>query len=208
MNNSYMLRDDGKEIPVDPHPYATDGWPYLLDCINWFWKNTSRVETKSNIVLFILRVLKDYYLLINDNFESSMRNLEEDQGVTINKELTDLVKDYYENLFNNNLDTVNTYYQLLNKALNQEFLRVRYNGLYDSDYSNKEVFFRVSSEGFNWYDLIWEFVFSHKEDIDFITIVTDLESTGKEKYYSYKGVVYNKLPINDFLTQSGNPEII
>ena len=70
------------------------------------------------------------------------------------------------------------------------------------------MYFRVSSVGFNWFNIIWQFVYDHRNVIDYVTIVKDEESTGyKDYYYSHGDTVYNHLPTKDFIEQSGNPYI-
>ena len=68
--------------------------------------------------------------------------------------------------------------------------------------------FRISSTGFNWYNIIWEFVYKNSREIKTVTIVRDEESTGT--YFEYKnrsGENYFNMPIEDFLTEKGNPVV-
>ena len=85
--------------------------------------------------------------------------------------------------------------------LNQEFCRVRAGGLYDSDGSLGDIYFRTSSTKFNWFDVIWQFVYDRRNKISTITIVRDKESTKEDKVY------YNRMPVDEFITLNGHPYI-
>lgn len=92
--------------------------------------------------------------------------------------------------------------------LNQEFLRVRFGGRYDSVLGSQELVCRVSSTYFNWYDIIYMFVTEHKRDIKTVTVCKDFESTGiKDFYYKWKGQVMYQMLVNEFLTLPGNPVV-
>ena len=52
------------------------------------------------------------------------------------------------------------------------------------------------------------FVHDNKRNISGVTIVKDEEATGYENYYyKHKGEVYNNMPVEEFLSQSGNPVV-
>lgn len=96
---------------------------------------------------------------------------------------------------------------LLKTELNQEFLRARYGGMYDTDPESKEMVFRISSIGFNWYGMIADFVKKSPFPIETITIVRDRESTGvKEGFYKTCDgrKVYRKIPIAEFFAENEN----
>jgi len=98
--------------------------------------------------------------------------------------------------------------QLAN-ATNQEFCRVRtsnYKYKYGGD--NGEIYFRLSSTGFNWFDLIWKVVNDFKNQIRFVTIMHDFATCGKQFNYVTDGKnVFNKMPVDEFLTLNGNPVV-
>ena len=78
--------------------------------------------------------------------------------------------------------------------------------MYNSSFSDSgEVVFRISSANFNWFNIIWSFVYANKTKIKTVSVVADEEATGKlDYYYNDKGIVYNNLPIEDFITLPGN----
>ena len=95
-------------------------------------------------------------------------------------------------------------------SLNQQFCRVRYGGQYDSSAGNSSIWFRISSVGFNWVNVIYLFVASlyKSYNIEYITICRDYESDngeveGKPEYF-YKakdGAVYYQMPIEEYLAE-------
>lgn len=93
---------------------------------------------------------------------------------------------------------------LLNDITNQEFCRVRtsnYKVKFGGD--NGEIYFRISSNGFNWFDLIWNVVNNYQNQIKNVTVINDKQSKGGKEFDYY----YDHIPVNDFLTLKGNPII-
>lgn len=90
---------------------------------------------------------------------------------------------------------------LLNDITNQEFCRVRtsnYKVKYGGD--NGEIYFRISSRGFNWFNLIWDIVNKYQKQIKNVTIVNDKQSTGGKEFDYY----YDHIPVDEFLTLKGS----
>lgn len=124
----------------------------------------------------------------------------------------------------NNFNGVDTYYEFLDRVesqlssiqqdvsydLNQTFCRVRYGGQYRSSTGNPEIWFRISSVGFNWADRIYIFTLDLMRvlNIQYITICRDHESdfgdveSGEEYFYKAKdGAVYYHMPIEEFIQE-------
>lgn len=96
----------------------------------------------------------------------------------------------------------------VSESLNQQFCRVRYGGRYNSDTGSEEIWFRVSSIGFNWVNVIYQFAseFKNKLNIRYISICRDYEAdlqfgyTEPEVFYRAKdGSLYHHMPIDEFL---------
>ena len=98
-------------------------------------------------------------------------------------------------------------YEEVNDEFNNEFLRLRMGGLLYQE-RDGSAYFRVSSNGFNWFNVIWKTVFDNKGVISDVTIVKDFQS-GKtfrtDDYYIAKGKKINRMPTEEFLTLPGNP---
>ena len=202
---AWMLRRDGKAIQVPVHAYGDEeDSEYILMNAEWLYNNTSNSETKSDIInllavyavnndcidvsTFANYIIENNYLQIKVKFlEKISNNLEKAIDFTISG------KNYDEEYFNK---------KVIND-LNQEFCRVRAGGAYDSDGSLGDLYFRTSSSNFNWFDIIWEFVYNlYKQNkVKTVTIVRDKESTNEDKVY------YNRMPVEEFITLSGHPYI-
>lgn len=91
---------------------------------------------------------------------------------------------------------------LLNDLTNQEFCRVRtsnYKVKYGGD--NGQIYFRISSTGFNWFDLIWNVVNNFSNVIKEVTVMKDKQTFGGKEFDYY----YDHIPTKDFLLLKGNP---
>lgn len=202
---AWMLRKDGKAIQVPVHAYGDEeDSEYILMNSEWLYNNTSSNETKSDVInllaayavnndcidvsTFANYIIEHDYLQIKVKFlEKIYNNLEKAIDFIISN------KNYNEEYFNK---------KVIND-LNQEFCRVRAGGVYDSDGSLGDLYFRTSSSNFNWFDVIWEFVYNlyKQHKVETVTIVRDKESTGEDKVY------YNRMPVKEFITLSGHPYI-
>lgn len=200
---AWMLRRDGKAIQVPVHAYGDEeDSEYVLMNAEWLYNNTSSNETKSDVVnllavyavnngcvdvyTFANYVTENDYLQIKVKFLEKIYNeLEKAIDITMSG------RNYNEEYYNKKVID----------DLNQEFCRVRAGGLYDSDGSLGDIYFRTSSTKFNWFDVIWQFVYDRRNKISTITIVRDKESTKEDKVY------YNRMPVDEFITLNGHPYI-
>lgn len=90
---------------------------------------------------------------------------------------------------------------------NQEFCRVRTsNYRYKTGGDNGEIYFRISSENFNWFDLIWNVCVKYSPSIEYVTIMRDPQVFGKQfDYIKIRGEEMNKYPLKDFIELEGEP---
>lgn len=210
MATAWMIRNDGKAIPVTQHIYADPAEiEETLYAAEWLYQNTRHDSVKSLAVQLIRKWA--------ETFEDTNLNLVD----VIKKEIDSrpykfLSKDFIDSidvdlyaakLSQNSLEELSA---AVEEELNQEFLRARYGGLYNTNSSSKEMVFRISSKGFNWYNIIFNFVAATKFKIATITIVRDEEATGEKNFFyrTHDGrAFYNNLPIEDFYAESGNPVV-
>lgn len=200
----YMLRNDGKLLECgEIHPYiyynafntAEEELTSLLNnqnFIKWFYNNTNKKEVKENISSLLYSILECDEL---EHLHTRAQELINELNIEKNKQT---IKDKSQ--------IFDIFYQL-NQDTNQEFCRVRVSSLkFGGD--SKEVYFRISSLGFNWFDLIWNIVMNNKDFVENITIVKDTQTFGGA-YNPY--VVNNKkiehMSTEEFLTLQGNPVI-
>lgn len=202
---AWMLRRDGKAIQVPVHAYGDEeDSDYILMNAEWLYNNTNSRSTKNDIIsllaiyavnngcvdvsTFANYVIENDYLQIKIKFLESIYN-------ELERAIDSAISSDYHNEEYYNKKVIND--------LNQEFCRVRAGGVYDSDGSLGDLYFRTSSSGFNWFDVIWEFVYKlYKQNkVSTVTIVRDKESTSEDKVY------YNRMPVEEFITLSGHPYI-
>ena len=213
MHNAYMIRSDGKEFPVTVHLYgALDDVEETLYAAEWLYVHTQFQTVKNLIEKFVAA----YAVYLDPDIKRE--NLVNDIVPTLSYQMKHVGYKVLSETFINNLSfdkinlrslqSVEVLNQMVNRELNQEFLRARYGGMYDSDSEGGEIYFRVSSVGFNWFPIIWEFVYNHRSQISSVTIVKDPESTGVNGYY-YKlnGAPVDNMPVDDFINTSGRPVI-
>lgn len=202
---AWMLRRDGKAIQVPVHAYGDEEDPeYILMNVEWLYNNTENSSTKTDIILLlaIYAVNNDcvdvstfaQYVIKNDYLQISVKFLE-----SIYNELERAIDSAISSDYHNE----EYYNKKIIDDLNQEFCRVRAGGVFDSDGNLGDLYFRTSSSGFNWFDVIWEFVYKlYKQNkVSTVTIVRDKESTNEDKVY------YNRIPVEEFITLSGHPYI-
>lgn len=202
----YMLRNDGKLFDcshLTAHPYLigfgeintkNDFYEYLKNSLSdeflqWFYKNTNHMSTKKLIKIFV------NFLVNNSETKKIIQPYVENFNITGNeKEIT--------------LPDAISIFKELEAELNQEFLRARTSDMYYGG-SGKDIYFRVSSTGFNWFDLIWNLIYENKDFITSVTIATDPSShkSEEEKFYSHKGQEFDHMPTEEFITLSGNPVV-
>ena len=205
---AWMLRRDGKYFQLPVHPYGdSEDSEYMIMNAEWLYNHTANQKTRQDVLnllasyaiendcvditTFADYILEHDYLNIKIKF---LQNIYNDLEKTIEKILI--------NAKNGNID-LDAYNPIVINDLNQEFCRVRAGGVYDSDGSLGDLYFRTSSSNFNWFDIIWEFVYNlYKQNkVKTVTIVRDKESTNEDKVY------YNRIPIEEFITLSGHPYI-
>lgn len=97
----------------------------------------------------------------------------------------------------------------INDLSNQEFCKVRTsNHKYKYGGDNGEIYFRICSKGFNWFDIIWNTVLRFKDFIKDVTVMRDFATFGKQFDYCYiKGNPVKHMDINEFLALPGNPQV-
>lgn len=197
----YMLRNDGKLLECGLlHPYFkydiyksdkaeiqrlinTD-----FQFVDWFYNNTQYDTTKRDITTFLTLIYFSDEYSIDD--KSKLEPY-------IDKECSQLGASVFD---------IEQLYEELNNTTNQEFCRVRTSSMRFGGNSN-DIYFRISSVGFNWFNLIWKIVYENKSWISDVTICTDTQVKGKLDFYLINGKKLNRLNIEEFISLPGNPII-
>lgn len=210
---AWMIKNDGAEIPVTTHIYADEEeFDELLALAYFLWEH----DPGSHQI--VLKYLGDWV--------RSILKCQPPKNKHIWDAIDEAVKEYLSlkpyRIFPNSFAEViaNNAVQVhclssneflpvegidLIDTLNQRFLRARYGGRKNTVQGCRDMYFRPSSIGYDWFPIIRGFVERHTDMIETVTIVRDFESTGCEKYYiDAKKRSYNKMPVSDFLAGSGN----
>lgn len=204
-SKAWMIRNDGKAIPITQHVYGnTEDNEESLYAAEWLYDNSSHASTKQLCIEFIASYAD--FIAGDSRIDSLVSDIERKPYKFLSKKFVIAHKDELESA--KSVDTESARKAIIDE-LNQEFLRARFGGMYNSSASSKEVVFRISSVGFNWYPIIWSFVYEHKSTVSSVTIVRDEESTGVKDfvYKSHSGERYFKMPVDEFLEESGNPVV-
>lgn len=91
----------------------------------------------------------------------------------------------------------------LTALTNQEFCRVRMSNIRWWGFT-RDIYFRITSVGFDWSDLIWKVVYEYRDQIESVTICQEVNSFAVEKvYYLSDGTPIDKLPTEEFIMAEG-----
>lgn len=209
---AYMLRNDKKLISMGKaaHPYILADRSSTIfqqirqlfisrpEDIVWFYNNTAKEQTKKLIDMFVVAAAK-LQLKYNIHLDPSLVelfNLQEIEQFDIYDDTIDTIVSDFEHLA-----------QAVTMHTNQEFCRIRTSDLFVSKGQNRDIYFRISSVDFNWFELIWELVYDNKNWIESVTITADMAAKGSDKAYSHNGTIIYRLPTEEFLNLSGRPVV-
>lgn len=190
MNSAWMIRNDGKAIACVQHIYAnTDNIEETLFAAEWLYVNTRHKETQR----LVLETVTAWALSISDGdiVSGAQKVIAQRPYRFLSREF---VATHEDEIRSCSVDAL--FLPALCKEiaaeLNQEFLRARYGGLYNTTTGCREMYFRISSIGFDWKEIICAFLANAKFPLETIHIVRDEESTGA------LDAVYLALPPEDF----------
>lgn len=226
MTNAWHLRQDGVLFPVRVHLYAMGDGDLSSEAeVAAFLLKTNSADTKLSqrvIDAWIALCLEDKvrYDDTEEDIIEAIRNLPNELPYRFAYPLTgeELVKIH---IAANNFDDVDTLYEFIDKILieefdslvlkirrsiNQQFCRVRIGGKFNSVNGSNSLWVRISSVGFNWRDVIYNFVANiyRSRQISDISICRDPESDDTEIDYFYvakDGQLYYHMPIQEYLTE-------
>lgn len=212
MQNAYMIRNDGKLFPVTVHWYGNKDVGDVEETISaseWLYDATNHADVRSAIEKLLAAYA--FYLdpdLEPDEIADTLEYQFKHVGYhVISNEFIERLMPAFEKMDLKSIPPLQTLNTIVNQELNQEFLRARYGGMYDTDHpSGKEMYFRISSVGFNWFDIMWEFVEKNRSQIDYVTVVKDPEATGMDGYvYMLDGKPVQSMPADEFIFAKGSP---
>ena len=199
-----MLRYDGQLLECGGmHPYIKyenrgsveksiyDLFTWMPKNIIWFYQNSLDADLKKLLQVWVKSITQtaDFNINISDNLkeELDLSNLDNTLPLITNKHDLEM------------------YFLHINNQCNQEFCRVRTSGKTQNNLNHGSIYFRISSNHFNWFNAIWQVVYDNRNFITDVTICAD-EYSGKGSFiYKHKDLIIDRLPCETFLTLSGNP---
>lgn len=204
---AWMIRQDGKAFACTSHYYADrDDAEDTLYAAEWLYKHTARCRTKHLILNLISAYAEGlsrgdsgqkYPGYNGDTVHDLMIDIEDKQ---YNFLTADFVLDVAELLPTQANGAIQDLNEAVIKALNEEFLRARLGGMYDTIEGSRDMFFRVSAVSFDWMPIIKRFVHENSERIGTVTVVWDYESVGKKDFFKDgKNRDIDMLPIGELL---------
>lgn len=195
---AWMLRRDGKAFPCECHYYGSmEDIEETLYAAEWLYKATESEKTRRKI----LELVAAYGASLSSHrnlVRSLLRAIKEKPYVFLSYAFVQNHADKLtivapEKLYELNADVIH--------RLNNEFLRVRLGGMYDTEPGNRNLYFRVSGDNFDWIPVIVNFARSHTNDADTITVLWDQESTGHNDFLiDQYGRIFNQTPLKEVLT--------
>lgn len=176
---AWMARADGAAFPCVCHIYGSkDDVEETLYAAEWLYQNTANAKTKD----LCLRLFKTYGISLSEHrncVRSILIQIRKTPYRFLDYNFIFDIADEIQNAPTGILPMLNT--DVIH-ALNNEFMRVRYGGMYDSEDGNRDLYFRLSNDGLltpKWKEIIRTIVDEHKADINEVIIVSDEESTGE-----------------------------
>ena len=226
MVNAWHLRQDGKIFPVVVHLYAMGDGDLSTEAevAAFLLKTDSEDKRLSQRVIdaWIALCLENWvrYDDTEEDIIETIRNLPNKLPYHFAYPLTgdELVKIHTDA---NSFNDVDSLYEFIDntvrkehddlclkirRSINQQFCRVRYGGKLNTVKGSESLWFRISSVGFNWQNVIDSFVtdLCGSRPVSDISICRDQESDNTETDYFYKskdGRQYYQMPIQEYLAE-------
>lgn len=196
-STAWMIRRDGRAFPCSCHYYGDgDDVEQTLYAAEWLYKHTTQNATKR----LILNLISLYGESLDYPGDTVRKLLLDTEDKDYNFLTADFVLGVAELLPTQANGAIQDLNEAVIKALNEEFLRARLGGMYDTIEGSRDMFFRVSAAGFDWMPIIKRFVHENSERIGTVTVVWDYESVGKKDFFKDgKNRDIDMLPIGELL---------
>lgn len=177
---AWMIRNDGKEIPVSFHIKGDTASPFrTLYAAQWLYDNTGVPKTRKLALQFIGAYGKSE----EDEYKSPMQALIKMTRYHPYAYLSEsFLLDHYEEIpfDSGDVDEMN---KRVIDALNREFLRARYGGMHETEPGCKDMYFLICSEETDWTDVIYSFITRHTEWIQNVEVYSLQPDSGEFTRY-------------------------
>ena len=189
---AWMLRQDGEAFPVIQHLYGS------LECVEetlyageWLYKHTS-IPTTQQLVLKLVAAYGKSLYPHGDVVDNLRQSIQEKPYIFLTLDFVEKIAAQLPMAEPSSLERLN---RQVTEKLNQEFLRCRLGGLYNTVPGCWDLYFRISNSDFNWEPAIRRFLETHRDEMETVTVVWDEESTGREGFFFHpSGKPMNRIP--------------
>ena len=200
---AWMLRQDGEAFPVIQHLYGS------LECVEetlyageWLYKHTS-IPTTQQLVLKLVAAYGKSLHPQGDVVDNLQQSIQEKPYIFLTLDFVEKMAAQLPAAEPSSLERLN---RQVTEKLNQEFLRCRLGGLYNTTPGCRDMYFRISNPIFDWEPAIRRFLETHKEELETVTVVWDEESTGREGFFFHpSGTPMNHIPWKGDATYGETP---
>lgn len=194
---AWMLRNDGVAIPCIQHIYANvNELDETLYAAEWLYKNTTSEKARETV----LRQILSYGLMLDGKMpvEALKKDIRNKPYVFITEDFIDSISFSITKYHSGDISELSKNVEIM---LNREFTRTRYGGIYNTIRGNKDLYFRISADNFEWIEIFRKFIENFNGHIETVTVVRDEESTGDiNTFYKTKsGEFINKMPLSEFM---------
>ena len=213
----YMIRNDGEIFECGfMHPYILKdvNAPFEVNInyiamfpeqINWFVEHSK--QNLKSLLNDCFQCLADCVMSLDNNTAKKTFGMEHvDLENALNVIGLNIEPNFIDEVDTNCIKSCEVAWKELNSRLNQEFLRVRMSGKYWQGLG-KDIYFRISSFDFNWFDIIWKIIHDNQNQLSSITISADPQAgkTIGHEVYIISGKPVDHMGIDEFLELPGNP---
>ena len=200
---AWMLRQDGEAFPVIQHLYGS------LECVEetlyageWLYKHTS-IPTTQQLVLKLVAAYGKSLHPQGDVVDNLQQSIQEKPYIFLTLDFVEKMAAQLPAAEPSSLERLN---RQVTEKLNQEFLRCRLGGLYNTTPGCRDMYFRISNPIFDWEPAIRRFLETHKDEMETVTVVWDEESTGREGFFFHpSGTPMNHIPWKGDATYGETP---
>ena len=200
---AWMLRQDGEAFPVIQHLYGS------LECVEetlyageWLYKHT-RISATQQLVLKLVAAYGKSLHPQGDVVDNLRQSIQEKPYIFLTLDFVGKMVAQLPMADPSSLERLN---RQVTEKLNQEFLRCRLGGLYNTTPSCRDMYFRISNSDFNWEPAIRRFLETHRDEMETVTVVWDEESTGRKGFFFHpSGKPMNRIPWKGDATYGETP---
>lgn len=177
--SAWMIRRDGIVFPVVQHIYANPAEiEETLFAAEWLYEHTGCRQTQRNTAALVCAWMMKYSTGDGSDIRTKIyQEIERRPYVFLTKKFVDKIAGLWmpEFWMKEHAD-ISRCCSRVAMDLNEEFLRARIGGTYHTVPGERKLYFRISSEDFNWSSVITDFLQKSLLDYEEFYVVIDEES--------------------------------